>query len=188
MATFHFHPFPLLETERLRLRELTDRDEALIYNYHSNRENFPYVDMLEHKTIEDSREYIKKMKAGVKDNKWIIWAIADPLTDDIIGTISLWNLSTTDCRKGELGYGIFPEHRGKGLMAEALKEVIEYGFHSMKLEIIGAYTNINNHKSLALLEGEGFRKVTTVSEKGPSGREMILGVYEKRHAESAQRT
>ncbi|WP_377891680.1 GNAT family N-acetyltransferase [Alkalihalobacillus sp. R86527] len=183
MTPHNFHPFPVLHTNRLCLRKLSESDVAPIYNYHCNKEHFPYVDMLEHQTLEDSRQFIKKMNTGVEENNWVIWAITDASTNAVIGTISLWNLSS-DGRKGELGYGLHPGNTGKGLMTEALKEVLKYGFHAMGLETIEAYTHKNHERSISLLEKNGFRRVKTVTEKGPSGKLMELAMFEKKVSES----
>ncbi|MCA0989287.1 GNAT family N-acetyltransferase [Guptibacillus algicola] len=179
MTQHNFHPFPVLHTERLSLRKLSSSDVASIYNYHCNKEHFPYVDMVEHHTLEDSRKFIKKMNEGVEENKWVIWAIADASTDTILGTISLWNLSS-DGRKGELGYGLHPGNTGKGLMTEALAKVLHFGFYTMGLETIEAYTNEDHQRSISLLDKHGFTKIKTVTEKGPSGKLMNLAVFEKK--------
>ncbi|WP_270182710.1 GNAT family N-acetyltransferase [Alkalihalobacillus sp. CinArs1] len=176
--SYNFNPFPLLHTDRLCLRKLSMNDVDGIYEYHRTKQHFPYVDMPEHQSVEDSRHYINKMNKGVDENKWVIWAITEASTNSIIGTISLWNLSEDD-RKGELGYGLHPAHTGKGLMAEALEEVLHYGFHTMGLETIEAYTNKDHQRSISLLEKCGFSKIKTISEKGPSGEYLQLAVFEK---------
>lgn len=177
MTAHNFHPFPVLHTDRLCLRQLSMSDVDEIYKYNSKKEHFPYVDKPEHQSIEDSRHHIDKMNKGVEENKWVIWAIADSATNNAVGTISLWNLSS-DGRKGELGYALHPGYTGKGLMTEALNEVVQYGFDRMGLESIEAYTHKDHQRSILLLERNGFTKVKVISEKGPSGKEMQLVVYE----------
>lgn len=46
---------------------------------------------------------------------------------------------------------LYPDAEGKGLMQEALSAVIEYGFATLKLKSIEAYTHKDNSRSTALL-------------------------------------
>lgn len=177
MNNLDFNPFPTLRTERLILRKLDLSDDELIFNYQSDKENFKYVDMPVYTNIEEAQNFIAKMNSGVESNKWIIWAIADANTNSILGTISIWNISLEDS-KAELGYGLFPGNLGKGIMSEALKAVIEFGFNTMGLEGIEAYTNAVNEKSIALLERNNFTLASSFTETETfSGEPMDMVIY-----------
>lgn len=174
---FNFNPFPTLKTERLVLRRLTESDATLIFEYQSDKENFKYVDMSIYTNIEEAQNYIVKMNTGVDDSKWIIWAISDVNTNIILGTISIWNISIDDS-KAELGYGLFPGNLGKGIMSEALKKVVEYGFNNMGLKVIEAYTSSINKRSIALLERNNFTKISSFIETETSnGEPMNMVIY-----------
>lgn len=159
----NFNPFPTLKTDRLLLRQLVVNDDERIFEYQSNEENFEFVDMPIYTSIEETQNYVTKMNAGVSSNQWIIWGIADAKTNSVLGTISIWNISTEQS-KAELGYGLFPGSLGKGIMNEALVKVVEYGFEIMGLKTIEAYTNAMNHKSIALLERNQFTKISSFIE------------------------
>ncbi|WP_105615296.1 GNAT family N-acetyltransferase [Vallitalea okinawensis] len=177
MKELNFTPFPILRSNRILLRQIIEEDAQLIYNYQSDKDNFPYVDMQIYTEIDEARKYITKMNKGVKENQWIIWAIADPQTNIILGTISIWNISEKNS-KAELGYGLFPGNIGKGIMSEALKKVIDYGFNTMGLLEIEAYTNRNNMKSIALLVRSQFKKIADFEEKETfSGEPMDMVIY-----------
>lgn len=178
MINMNFNPFPVLKTDRLLLRQLKISDDKLIFEYQSNKDNFKFVDMPIYKSIKDAQNYITKMNKGVKENRWIIWAIADINTNIILGTISIWNI-TVEQSKAELGYGLYPSNLGKGIMSEALQKVVEYGFKNMKLKTIEAYTNKLNGKSIALLERNNFVKISTIIDtKTFSGQPMEMVIYE----------
>lgn len=164
MNSLNFNPFPILTTNRLILRQLRPDDDKQIFNYQKDKNNFEHVDIPIHKCIEEAQDYIAKMNRGVAKNKWIIWAIADKGMDHILGTVSIWNISIEDGR-GELGYSLFPCNTGKGIMTEALRKVVNYGFDIMGLKRIEAYTNEGNIKSRSLLEKNGFSFVSFFPEK-----------------------
>jgi [ribosomal protein S5]-alanine N-acetyltransferase len=174
-----FHPFPTLTTERTVLRRLEESDALAIYNYQSNKENFPYVDMPVYKHLDEAKEYIAKMNKGVSLNNWIIWAITLKTTHEIIGTISVWNLNIEE-EKAEYAYGIFPAHRRNGYMLEALEAVNTYSLKVMNLKTIEAYTSHYNQPSIQFLSHAGFTFVETIEDDYSDGALMDVFKLEKR--------
>lgn len=180
MNDLDFSPFPTLKTNRLLLRKLEMYDDQLIFAYRSNRDNFPFVDLPVYTKIGEARSYIKKMNTGLKNNKWLIWAIADTATNKILGTISIWNISIEEA-KAELGFGLFPGNLGKGIMSEALKKVVEYGFQIMGLKTVEAYTNTANLPSRILLKRNNFTKSASFLETETSdGVPMEMVIYQRK--------
>jgi len=153
---FQFIPFPTLASERLKLRMLRLDDENEILFMRSDEGILEFIDIPVAKNLEDARAYIEMINKGVGDNEWIFWGIT--LKDNIeklIGTICLWNLSIEQ-NKGEIGYILHPDFQGKGMMQEAAEKVIEYGFNTMELDVIGANLHSENKKSLKLLKRNHF--------------------------------
>jgi ribosomal-protein-alanine N-acetyltransferase len=57
-----------------------------------------------------------------------------------IGSICFWNITADeDC--AEIGYDLLPLFHGQGIMQEATKAIIKYGFEGMKLNKIVADLN-----------------------------------------------
>lgn len=180
MNELDFSTFPTLKTNRLFLRKLELHDDELIFEYRSNKENFPFVDMPVYTTIAEAQSFIKKMNTGLENNKWLVWAIADLKTDKILGTISIWNISLEES-KAELGFGLFPGNLGKGFMSEALRKIVEYGFVTMGLRVIEAYTNKVNMKSRTLLERNNFFKVASIIDpETSSGLPTEMVIYQRK--------
>lgn len=177
MNKLNFTPFPNIESERIKLRQLKFDDAEIIFDYQSKPENFPFVDMPLYTELKQAEDYIIKMNSGVAKNSWIIWAIADKKSDKILGTISIWGIDE-EKSAAELGYGLYPGNSGKGLMTEALNLSIKFGFEVMGLKYLDAYTNIKNLKSCSLLERNGFTRVEVVSEDNGGGM-MEMAVYRK---------
>lgn len=73
----------------------------------------------------------------------------------LIGTICLWKYSE-DGKKAELGYELLPEFHGKGIMSEAVRFVLNYGFQALNFSRIEAFTNRNNSSSIKLLQKFNF--------------------------------
>jgi ribosomal-protein-alanine N-acetyltransferase len=171
-----FTPFPVLETERIRLRKINLGDDLDLFEMRQNPSMIKYVDVVVDEDIAETRLYIDKMNKGIDENRWIIWAIESKQSKKVVGTISIWNINK-ELTTGELGYGLRPDHQGKGLMYEALKLVVDYGFQVMNLKTIEAYTEMGNLKSINLLERCHFIKVNQIDEMG---RDQIyqMAVYQ----------
>ncbi len=89
----------------------------------------------------------------------------------------MWNISVSDS-KAETGYTLHPEFEGKGYMHEALTEVIDFGFKSMKLKAIEAYTHMDNIRSIKLLARNRFQQDVTHKLK-EGGKDVIYRLTAK---------
>ncbi|UYP43805.1 hypothetical protein NEF87_000090 [Candidatus Lokiarchaeum ossiferum] len=165
MIGLDFTHFPVLESKYYKLRQLQEKDAQAIFEYQSNKINFLYVNMPVYTNLSQARKYIEEKNQGVIQNKWIIWAITKKNNNHIVGTVSIWNFDQK-CSKAELGYGLFSGNTGKGIMTEVLSRVILYGFNELHLEIIEAYTNPSNKKSIALLKRLNFKYKMQIEEDG----------------------
>ena len=92
-----------------------------------------------------------------QNNDSILWGICLKDTAPVIGTIGYWQIQKEHYR-AETGYMLHPDYQGKGIMDEALKAVIKYGFETMQLHSIEANVNPANAASMKLLEKNGFVK------------------------------
>lgn len=153
-----FSPFPEIKTARLLLRRMTIDDAAEILNLRSSEEVMQYIDRERAVTIKDAEIFLDRINASVDSNNGILWGITlkeDP--EKLIGNIGFWRLIKEHYR-AEVGYMLNPAFWKKGIMKEALQEVINFGFNSMNLHSIEANINPGNAASAALLESTGFIK------------------------------
>jgi len=74
---------------------------------------------------------------------------------ELLGSICLWQFSE-DRKTAEVGYDFRHELHGKGLMSEAMKAVLDYGFNVLKLNQIEVFTSFKNKSSIAFLERFNF--------------------------------
>lgn len=172
-----FYPFPILSTPRLILRQMMADDVMDLFSMRSDPRMNSYTDSVEDRTLADTGAYIDKMNCGIAGGRWIVWAMEDLESHKVVGSISLWNLNDED-HSGELGYGIHPDFQRRGLMKEALRAVVEYGWRVMGLRKIEAYTEIDNAPSNGLLERCGFHWVQTIEEAGVRKPQVfVMKVY-----------
>lgn len=149
--------FPILETERLVLRELVENDALVILNCFSNDEVLRYYGQKPLKSIEQVKQIIISFSKSFEEKGGIKWGIELKEKGTIIGTMGFQDWSH-EHKRANLSYALFPEIWGKGYASEAIETVISFGFQELGLERIGAVVFIENQASNNLLTKMGFQK------------------------------
>lgn len=158
MLEINFNPFPELITERLLLRRVTNNDIDDLFELRSNEDVMKYIEIGRALSKNDAVIHFNKIEEALVTNSGISWAISfRENTGKLIGVIGLWRLIKEHYR-AEIGYTLHPDFWKKGIMREAIKAVMLYGFSSMKLHSIEAQINPENTASAKLLETMGFIK------------------------------
>lgn len=142
----------IIETERLVMRLWAEDDAKELFEYGKNPNVGPAAGWKPHGSVEESREIIRRI--FIPNNAW---AIIYKTSNEIVGSIGYED----DTRRHnpyskELGYSLKEEFWGKGIMTEAAKAVIDYGFKNLGLEIISIMTSPNNLLSQSVIEKCGF--------------------------------
>lgn len=163
MLALNFNPFPILETERLLLRRIDANDVNEIFALRSNPETMKYIPRPLVKTNEDALEHIAMIDAKIENNEGINWGIVLKNDPKIIGIIGHYRIKPENFR-AEIGYMLLPEFNGKGIISEAVKEVVNYGFNVMKLHSIEAIIDPENLGSEKVLQKSGFVKEAHLKE------------------------
>lgn len=155
MLHVQFDAFPLIETARLRMREIVPEDAADLFSIRTNPLVTKYLDREDDKDVEAVKVFIDKIRASFDAGDGITWAVT--LADDpkLIGTMGIWKIDKNNHR-GEVGYALLPEFWGQGLMSETMEAVIAYGFQVIGLHSLEANTSVGNAASHALLRKFGF--------------------------------
>ncbi|MFV8327424.1 GNAT family N-acetyltransferase [Flavobacterium sp. ZS1P14] len=163
MLTINFNPFPNLETERLVLRRIDVNDVNEIFTLRSNPETMKYIPRPLVKTTEDALDHIAMIDAKIENNEGINWGITLKDNPKLIGIIGHYRIKPENYR-AEIGYMLLPEFNGKGIMPEAVKEVVNYGFTVMQLHSIEAILDPENFGSEKVLQKSGFVKEAYLKE------------------------
>ncbi len=157
MSKLNFKPFPVLKTERLILRCLDVSDDQRLFTLRSNKTVNKYIVRPKQNNIKEIRAFISKIKEGINNNEWVYWVISLKESPKLIGTICFWNFSSKKT-VAEIGYELDPAFQGKGIMSEAIKKIIEFGFLEIELNTIDAYTHKKNNNSTKILQKYNFKK------------------------------
>lgn len=155
MLEVNFSPFPVLTTERLVLRKTVMTDANEIFFLRSDADVLKYIDRAPAESLDEARAFVQLITDNIDNNIGVSWAITRKEDDMLIGSIAIWRINK-EHHRGEVGYVLHPAHQGKGIMHEALKAVIDYGFRDMKLHSLEANINPGNMSSQRVLERVGF--------------------------------
>jgi len=169
MINTNFAPFPEIVTGRLVLRQLEAGDAEDIFAHRCKDAVNTYLENFRHASVEDTRAFIKRVRQEIADGKSILWVLTRKGSNRFIGTICLWNISKEAC-KAETGYTLEPEFHKMGYMHEAMIQVIDFGFNTIKLATIEAYTHEHNQGSIALLLRNNFRQELEAKKPVSSNR------------------
>lgn len=160
-------PFPVLETERLVLREVVEGDAPDLLRIHGDAHHMRWFGSDPLPDLEAAHELVRKFAAmRVAKQPGHRWAITRKGDDCMLGTCSLfaWH---QPWRKCATGYELAPEHTGHGYMREALARIFTWGFAEMgELNRIEAQVHPDNAPSLRLLAGLGFVQEGRLREVG----------------------
>ncbi|MBU2491174.1 MAG: GNAT family N-acetyltransferase [Bacteroidetes bacterium] len=182
MIKIKFSPFPVLKTERLNLRQLTNNDEKQIFLIRSNENMAEFLNRPLCKNIEEASNFINKINALIANNECIYWAVTLKGNPKLIGTICLWQISTKEA-KAEIGFELLPEYQGRGIIQEAVKSVLDYGFNKMNLSAIEGEVAPGNIKSIKIMEKFGFKKINEIRENDSidveEGRTVMYSVIKQ---------
>ena len=158
MIELDFAAFPEIRTSRLLLRKMAHEDANEILEMRSSETVMQYIDRERAESLVDAKEYLNRINASIDSKNGLMWGIElKNRPGKIIGNIGYWRMVKEHFR-AEIGYMLLPNYWRKGIMKEAIKAVIDFGFHRMKLHTIEANINPGNTASGLLLESVGFKK------------------------------
>ena len=149
--------FPIIETERLLLREIIKEDAQSIYNCFSNNDVTRYYGLDTLTSFEQAEQFVDLFSKNYIEKRGIRWGIEIKDKEGIIGTIG-FNAWSPKHKKAEIGFELNPKYWQKGYATEAVSKVISYGFEEFDLTRIGAVVFIENKASNELLRKLGFEK------------------------------
>jgi ribosomal-protein-alanine N-acetyltransferase len=155
--------FPVLRTERLCLRAPAYEDVLPLLRISQDEEVMRYYGVEAYETELEARREVDWMRRIFEEDEGIRWVIALRDHPGYIGDVGLDKYSKKHSR-AELGFKLRKEYWRRGIMTEALTEVLSYGFEAIGLNRIEALVDPRNEASSKLLERNGFRKEGVLRE------------------------
>ncbi len=168
-----------LETPRLILRKFTLNDsQEMFENWASCDEVTKYLTWKAHEDVESTKKFLTSVLKSYDDPKVMNWCIELKELRQVIGSIGTAEINE-EMESCEVGYCIGSKWWGRGIMSEALREVIKFLFKKVGMNRIGAYHDIRNFVSGKVMQkcGMRFEGVFREYKKSNSGDKMDVCTY-----------
>ena len=173
-----FKAYPTLETDRLKLRLFNENDAADLYEMCSDELVTKYLTFETYTSMEDAYlrlDFLKKEYEELLVPP--VWAIEYKESGKLIGSINFLHVKEKHSY-AEIGYLLHRGYWNKGIMTEALKEVLKFGFEIMGLNRIVIHCDFRNIGSYRVMEKNGLTYEGTLrQERFNKGEFIDLKVY-----------
>ena len=151
-----------VETERLILRELVDKDASAIFELDSDPLVHTYLGNNPMQTMKQSKEVIEFVRKQYSENGIGRWATIEKESGDFIGWTGLKvedKLTNGHVNYNDLGFRFKPKYWGKGYATEALGAVVKFSHTELALNRLEAWTIEGNVASDRVLIKNGFLSI-----------------------------
>lgn len=163
---FEYHTTP-----NLLLRKYTPEVAEYIFTHYNDSElsDFLGLDNTEALTVEKDRF---KYGNTMFNKSFEYFHLLNKDSEKVIGWCGYHTWYKLH-QRAEIGYMLYSDnYKGKGLMSEALKFSIDYGFNNMNLHRIEAFVGPDNVPSLKLMDKFGFVKEGVLREHYKKNNKM----------------
>ena len=153
-----------IKTERLILRPLVEADGEALYAIYADPEVMRYWNTPPWTNHAQATDLIAKDIEALRRGQYIRLGIKLKGEKGIVGACSLFDFSE-QCRRAEIGYILARAYWGRGIMLEALVELIDHAFDTLGLNRLEADIDPGNQASAKALKRFGFRKEGYLRER-----------------------
>ena len=149
-----------LETNRLLLRPLELQDAEAMFEMDKNPNVHKYLWQKPTKTIDENSKTIEMVQKQYKENNIGRFATILKESNEFIGWTGIKfvndHIENGNTNFYDYGYRLNEKFWNKGFATEASIAWLEYGFNTMKIEVMNAYTHFENGASNHILQKVGF--------------------------------
>lgn len=146
-----------LETERLILRRIETSDaEDMFNNWASDPEVTKFLTWPPHASVDETKTTVENWINSYSDPAFYNWVIELKDTGAVVGDISVVRMNEK-VESADIGYCMGKAWWGCGIMAEALKAVVDYLFADVGLNRVAACHDKNNPNSGRVMDKAGMQ-------------------------------
>jgi ribosomal-protein-alanine N-acetyltransferase len=151
-----FSVFPLIESERLLLRQVIPEDAGDFFACQSDPEVFKYAGRCEETSLESARDRLNILFKRHQEQTMLSWAIVLKENQRFMGRFQMEEWSDENHR-ATVGYLLGKPYWGNGYATEALRAVIAYLFEQTTVNRIDTFAWSENKASTRVMEKAGMR-------------------------------
>lgn len=170
--------FPIIKTERLLLRQFIESDIENVFKGLSHPDIIKYYGV-SYNTLENTKYQMKFFNDLEENETGIWWAVCSLDNNIFYGAGGLNNLSK-EHKKAEIGFWLFTEFWGQGIMTEAMPLICKYGFDKLGMHRIEGFVETENLICKKAMDKLDFKHEGTMRDcEIKNGRFISLDIYAK---------
>lgn len=151
-----------MKTKRFSLREIQNEDIKFIHRGLSDERVTRHY-AVHFPTVEDTREQMDWYADLKKNGTGIWWGIFSKESGDFCGAGG-YNDLNREHKKAEIGFWLYPELWGQGILSEVMPLLFQTGFEDLGLNRIEGFVESDNTKCKKALEKINFSYEGTLRE------------------------
>jgi len=139
----------IIENERLIVRELSERDANVIFEFYSDKEAMKFRGSKPFENIGEAVAMIKKVKETIKNGTEFRYGIVEKASNELVGTFLITPVSNAQCK---IGCSFGKKYWRSG-----------YGFEAMTL-MSGYLKHLDYEKIIGLIKKENIPSIRLVEK------------------------
>lgn len=166
LTTFYYKNMtPLFETERLNIYPVTIDDAPFILKLLNTKGWLQFIGDRGVRTLEDAQNQIRdRYLKHYDEHGFGIYTVFLKSENVPTGVVTLLRKPYLDAE--DIGYAFLDEYHGKGYALEAAQSLLKYARTDLGLNKIVAVTNLDNERSMKLLQKMGFQFEKIIVNEG----------------------
>ncbi len=169
--------FPIIKTKRLLLRQFVESDIENVFKGLSDPNIIQYYGVSYH-TLAETQAQMRFFADLLEYETGIWWAVCS-LDNTFYGAGGLNSLSK-EHKKAEIGFWLFTDYWGQGIMGEAMPLICHYGFEHLGLHRIEGLVETDNLNCKNAMKKLNFIHEGTMKDcEIKNGKFISLDIYAK---------
>lgn len=166
---------PVIETERLILREVQSGDVKAVFDcWMQDEEVSRYMWWKASTDIREAQSFVEAELSRIEDDRWYRWIIIEKAAGEIIGTCLVFYHDEEE--HWDVSYNLGRRFWGNGYATEAMRAVMRFAETELDMrECITTYAKVN-HGSAGVLHKLGFKDEKSIRYECSGGELATEGV------------
>ena len=165
----------VIETKRLKLKELTDQDGLFIHSLFNDPDCLRFIGDRGIGSLADAQCYLKdKLIHSYQEQGYGLFRVSLYNNKEPLGICGLVKRDKEN--PPDIGFAFLPQYRSGGYCTEAAQAVLDWARGREISKTVLAYTNPDNFASIRVLEKIGLKKQSITTLPGQDTQSLVLSI------------
>ncbi len=166
---------PILTSKRLALSELSGQDTPFIYQLFNDPDCLRFIGDRGINNLASAKVYLNdKLINSYQIHGFGLYKVTKKNDNQAMGICGL--VRRDEINPPDIGFAFLPNFRSGGYCTEAAQAVLNWVREESISDEVLAYTNLDNHASIRVLEKIGLRKQAVTTLPGQDFQSMVFKI------------